>query len=132
MAQGRLRTFRGPIFLNQVEAGERHVEASPFRIFEQHEFRVAVTLVDFFEAPVLTNPVLDMYDIIPDLEIAKIGEKRRDLRFLALRARGDSIRFIEEVTRAEDGEMRVGKNDTVGHVRFCKRGRVDLSGEVDR
>ena len=77
--------FRRPVFLDQVEAGQRHVETRAFGVFEQHEFGVAVALVDFFQSLVLADAVFDVDDVIADLQVAEVGKKCRDLGFLPLR-----------------------------------------------
>ncbi len=130
MTQHRLGAFRRAVFLNQVEARQRNVEARGVGVFEQHEFGSAVALVDFFQALVLPDAVLDVDDVVADLQIAEVGEKRGDFRFLPLRAGGDGVGFVEQIARAEDGEIRVGEQNSVGNVGLGKRSGENVAGEV--
>ena len=130
MAERGLGAFGGTVFLNQVEARERDVEARAFGVFEQHELGVAVALIDFFQALILADAVFDVNDVIADLQIAEVGEERGDFRLLALRARSDGVGFVEQIARAEDGEVRVGKHHAIGHVGFGERGGENFAGEV--
>ena len=130
MTQGWLGAFGRPVFLNQVEARERDVETRALGVFEQHELGVAVALIDFFQALILADAVLDVDDVVSDLQVAEVGEERGDFRFLALRARGDGVGFVEQIAGAEDGEVRVGEKNAVGDVGFGQRGGENFSGEV--
>ncbi len=87
MIQRRLGAFRRAVFLHQVEARQRNIEARALGIFEQHELGIAVALIDFFQSLVLADAVLDVDDVIANLQIAEIGEKRGSLRLLPLRTR---------------------------------------------
>ena len=122
VAERGLGAFRRAVFLDQVEASERNVEARAFGIFQQHELGVAVALIDFFQALVLADAVFDVDDIISDLQIAEVGEERGDFRFRSLRTRGHRFRFIEQIARAEDRQVGLGEHDAVGHVGFGQRG----------
>ena len=130
MTERWLGAFGRTVFLNQVEARERDVEARAFGVFEQHEFGVAVALIDFFQALILADAVFDVDDVVSDLQVAEVGEERGDFRLLALRARSDGVGFVEQIARAEDGEVRVGEHHAVGDVGFGERGGEDFSGEV--
>ena len=81
--------------MNQVQTRQRDVKAGAFGVFEQHEFGVAVALVDFFQALILPNSVLDVDNIVADLQIAEVGQKCRDFRFMPLRPRSDRVGFIK-------------------------------------
>ena len=76
MIQDRLRAFRRTILLHQVEASERHVETRGFGVLEQHEFRGAIALIDFFQALVLANAVFHVDDVVSDLQVAEVGKER--------------------------------------------------------
>ena len=130
MTQRWLGPFGRTVFLDQVEARERDVEARAFGVFEQHELGVAVALIDFFQALILADAVFDVDDVVSDLQVAEVGEEGGDFRLLALRARGDGVGFVEEIARAEDGEVRVGEDDAVGDVGLGERGGENFSGEV--
>ena len=78
MTESWLSTFGRAVFLNQIEARERDVEARAFGVFEQHELGVAVALIDFFQALILADAVLDVDDVVADLEIAEVGKERGD------------------------------------------------------
>ena len=95
MTEDWLGAFGRAIFLNQIEARERNVETRGVGEFEQHEFGVAVALIDFFQALILTDAVLDVDDVVSDLQIAEVGEERGDFGFLPLRTRCDCVRFVE-------------------------------------
>ena len=107
-----------------------NIEARAFGVFEQHEFRGAIALIDFFQALILADAVLDVDDVVSDLKIAEVGEESGDFGFRALRARGDGIGFIEEIACAEDGEIGFGQDDAVGDIGLGERGGEDFSGEV--
>ena len=130
MTERGLGAFGRTVFLDQVEARERDVEARAFGVFEQHELGVAVALIDFFQALILADAVFDVDDVVADLQVAEVGEERGDFRFLALRARGDGVGFVEQIARAEDGEVRFGEQNAVGDVGFGQRGGENFSGEV--
>ncbi len=75
MIQRRLRAFRRTIFLDQVKASERNIQPRAFGVFEQHEFRVAVALINFLQALILADAVLDVDDVVSDLQVAEVGEE---------------------------------------------------------
>ena len=60
-------------------------------------------MVDFFQALILADTVLDVDDVVSDLEIAEVGEECGDFGFRTLRAGADGFGFIEEIAGAEDG-----------------------------
>ena len=130
MTQNRLGAFGGAIFLHQIEARERNVEASGFGEFEQHEFGGAIAVVDFFQALILADAVLDVDDVVADLEIAEVGEEGGDFGFRALRTRGYGFGFVEEIARAEDGEIGFGEQNAIGNVGRGQRGGENFAGEV--
>ncbi len=130
MTERWLGAFGRPVFLNQVEARERDVEARAFGVFEQHELGVAVALIDFFQALILADAVFDVDDVVADLQVAEVGEECGDFRLLALRARSDSVGFVEKIASAENGEMGVGEHHAIGDVGFGERGGENFSGEV--
>ena len=130
MVQYRLGPFRRTVLLHQVKTRQRDIQARALGVFEQHEFRVAVALVNLLQSLVLADAVLDVDDVVADLQVAEIGEKRRGLRLLALRTRDHRIRFVEQIARAKNGEIRVGENDAVGHVGLGQRGGEHFAGEV--
>ena len=66
-------------------------------------------LVDFLQSLILPNAVLDMDDVIANLQVAEVGEKCRGLGFLPLRTRDNRLRFVEQITRAQDCQIRVGE-----------------------
>src|SRR5215472_5622498 len=104
MVESGLRAFSRAVFLDEIEAGERDVEASTLGVFELHEFGVPVTLIDFFQTLILADPMLDVDDVVTDLEVAEVGEESRGFRFLALRAGDEGFGFVEQIARAEDGK----------------------------
>ena len=105
MAQGGLGAFRRTIFLHQIEPRQRNIKARALGIFQQHEFGVAVALVDFLQSLILADAVLDVDHVVANLQIAEVGKKCRDFRFLPLRARDHRLGFVEQIARAEDGEI---------------------------
>ena len=74
--------------------------------------------------------MLDVDHVVAHLQVAEIGEKCGSLRFVTLGTRGDRLRLIEQVTRAQNGELRVGEGDTIGHVGLGQRGGKQFAGEV--
>ena len=112
-----LGPFRRPVFLDQVEAREGHIEARAFRVFEQHEFRVAVALIDLFEALILPDAMLDVDHVVSDLKIAEVGEKCRGLGLLTLRTerRRHQIRQTDRGRRKWRDELREGQRHP-GHM----------------
>ena len=95
VTQGWLSPFRRPVFLNQVEASERDVEARALGVFEQHEFGVAVALIDFFQPLILADPVFDVDNVVADLQVAEIRKERGNFGLLALRAGSHGVGFVE-------------------------------------
>jgi hypothetical protein len=87
-------------------------------------------VIDFLQALILADAVLDVDDVIADLQVAEVGEEGGDFGFLALRARGDGVGFVKQVARAEDGEIGFGEQDAIGDVGFGERGGEDFAGEV--
>src|SRR5439155_14661674 len=102
MLQLWLCAFRGTVFLHQIEASERHIEPGAFGVFQQHELGIAIASIDLFQPLVLSDPMLDVDNIVAYLQIAKIGEKRRNLGLLALVTRGHSFGFIEQITSSKN------------------------------
>ncbi len=47
-----------------------------------------------------------------------------------MRARCNRVGLVEEITRAEDRKMSLGKDHAVGDIRLGERSGVDFSGEV--
>ena len=130
MVQYRLGPFRRTVLLHQVETRQRDIKTRAFGIFQQHEFRVAVALVDFLQPLVLPDAVLDVDHVVANLQVAEIGEKCRSLRFLTLGTRDHRIGLIEQIARAQNREVRVGKNHAIGHVGLGQRGGKHFAGEV--
>ena len=54
-------------------------------------------MIDFFQALILADAVLDVDDVVSDLKIAEVGEESGDFGFGALRTRGDGFGFVEEI-----------------------------------
>ena len=130
MIQDGLGPFRRAVFLHQIETGERHIQARALGVFEQHEFRVAVALVDLLQSLVLPDAVLDVDDVVAHLQVAEVGEKCRGLRFLPLGARDHRIRLVEQIARAQNGKVGVGEGDAVGDVGLGQRGGEQFAGEI--
>ena len=91
MAEGRLCAFRRPILLHQVKARKRHIQTRALGILEQHEFGVAVALINLLQPVILPDAVFHMDHVVTNLEIAKIGKECRDLGFLPLRTRNHRL-----------------------------------------
>ena len=114
VVEHRLRAFRRTILLHQVEPRERNIQPRAFGELQQHELRGAVALIDFLQPLVLPDAVLDVDHVIADLQIAEVGEKRRDLRLLPLRPGQRRFGFVEQIACAEDHEVRSGTTTPSG------------------
>jgi len=95
MTQDRLGAFGGAIFLNQVEARERDIEACGVGEFEEHEFGRTIAVIDFLQALILANAMFDVDDVVSDLEVAEVGKKCGDFGFGSLGTGGDGFGFVE-------------------------------------
>ena len=132
----RLHAFRRAILLHQVEARERNVQPRALGVLQHHELGgAAVFLRNLLQPLVLADAVLDVHDVIADREIAKVGEKGRDLRLLPLRMRQRNLRLVEQIARAEEHQVCLGQRDAFGHVGLDDGGRrnvfVEVGGLVD-
>ena len=130
MAQRRLCAFRRPVFLNQVEPRQRNIEPCAFRILQQHELGVAIALVDFLQALILPNAVLDVDHVIAHLQVAEVGKECGNLGLRALRTRNHRIGLIEQIARAENRQVSVGQYDAVRHIGFDQRAGEDFACEI--
>src|ERR1700735_306862 len=130
MTKNRLGTFRGAIFLHQIEASQRDVESSPFGEFEQHEFGGAIAVIDFLQALLLAAAVFDVDNVVSHLQIAEVGEEGGYFGFRALRTRGHCVGFVEEIPGAEYCEIRLRQKNAIGNVGCGQGGGEDFAGEV--
>src|SRR5229473_4817984 len=105
MAECGLCTFGRTVLLHQIEAGQRHVEPSALGVFQQHELSVAVALIDFLQSLVLPNSVFHMDDIVANLKVAEVREKRGNLGFLPQWTGDYRLGFIEQITRPKNGKV---------------------------
>ena len=128
--QDGLRALRRTIFLHQIEPSQRNIEPRGFGILEQHEFRGAVALVDFLQALILPDAVLHVDNVIANLQIAEVRKKRRDFRFLPLRTRRHQIRFVEQIARPKNRQMRFRQDEAVGKVSLQQRGGENVAGKI--
>ena len=129
----RLHAFRRAILLHQVEPGQRNIQPRAFGVLQHHELDgAAVFLRNLLQPLVLADAVLDVHHVIADREIAKVGEKRRDLRLLALRMRQRNFRLVEQIARAEEHQIRLRQRNALGHVGLDDGGRCDVFLEVGR
>ena len=83
-----------------------------------------------FKSLVLPDAVLDVDHVVAHLQVAEIGEKCGSLRLVALRTRDDRLRLIEQIARAQDGEVGVGERDAIGDVSLGQRGGKQFAGEI--
>ena len=74
--------------------------------------------------------MLHVNHVIADLQVAEIGKKCRDFGFLALGTSDHRIRFVEQITRAQDGQIGFRKHDAVGHVSLGQSRSEQLAREV--
>ena len=130
MIQDGLRALRRTIFLHQIEPSQRNIEPGSFGILKQHEFRGAVALIDFLQPLILPDAVLHVDDVVAHLQIAEVGKKGRDFRFLPLRPRRDQVRFVEQIARPKNREMRFRQNETVGKISLQQRGGENVAGKI--
>src|SRR6266851_1513000 len=89
MVEYGLGPLRRAVLLHQIEPSQRHIQTRAFGILEQHEFRIAVALVDILQSLVLSDAVLDVDHIVANLQVAKIGKKSGSLGLVPLRTSDD-------------------------------------------
>ena len=130
MVEGRLCSFRRAIFLHQIKPRQWHIQTRAFRILQQHELCITVALVNLLQSLVLPNTMLDVNHVVANLEIPEVGKKCRGLGFVPLRARGHRVRLIEEIARTQDGQVGVGKRDTIWNIRLRQRRREQFTREI--
>ncbi len=71
-----------------------------------------------------------MNDVIANLQIAEVGKKRRDFRFLSLRSRRHQVRFVEQIACPKNREMRFRQNKAVGKVSLQQRSGENVVGKI--
>ena len=130
MIQDGLRALRRTIFLHQIKPSKRNIKPRCVGVFEQHEFRRAVALVDFLQSLILPDAVLHVDNVVANLQIAEVRKKRRDFRFLPLRSRRHQVRFVEQVARPKNREMRFRQNKAVGKVSLQQRSGENVAGKI--
>src|SRR5271169_2119008 len=116
MIEDGLRALRRTILLDEIETSQRDIEPCGFGVLEQHEFRRAIALIDLLETLILPDAMLHVDNVVANLQVAEVGKKRRDFRFLALWARRYQVRFVEQIARPKNREMRIRQNEAVGEV----------------
>ena len=110
MVQHRLRAFLRTILLHQIKPSQRNIKPRGVGVFEQHEFRVAVALVDFLQSLILADAVFHMNDIVANLQVAKVGEETLRLSTSAVAAvrPPDPIRQTDLARRKSSARRRAG------------------------
>ena len=88
------------IFLDQVQARQRHVELGFAGVLEQHEIFHGVAAGDLVEAGELADAVLGVDDEVAELEVEAFGGEEGDVRAGA-RGFGGVVAGFEEVFAAE-------------------------------
>src|ERR1700692_808530 len=71
-----------------------------------------------------------MNDVVANLQIAEIGKKRGDFRFLPLGSRRHQIRFVEQIACPKNREMRFRQNKAVGKVSLQQRSGENVASEI--
>src|ERR1700674_1830275 len=71
-----------------------------------------------------------MNDVVADLQIAKVREEGRDFRLLPLRSRRHQIRFVEQIARPKNREMRLRQDEAVGKVSLQQRSGENVAGKI--
>ena len=102
----------GAVFLHQVHARQRNVEARFLRIGQEHELAgrtVGIHLAEAFEA---ANPVIDMDHVIAGLEVAEVAGKGGKLGAFAGPFSGRN--GFEQIAVSINGEGNLGKRDALG------------------
>ena len=89
-----------------------------------------VTLINFLQALILPNSVLHVNHVVPGLQIAEVREKRRDLRLLPLRTRRHRLRFVIQIARAKDDQVRIRQHDAVRNVSLRQRRGQHLARKI--
>ena len=74
--------------------------------------------------------MLHMNDVVANLQIAEVGKKRRDFRFLSLRSRRHQVRFVEQIACPKNREMRLRQNKAVGKVSLQQRSGENVAGKI--
>src|ERR1700688_1754007 len=73
--------------------------------------------------------MLHMNDVVANLQIAEVGKKRRDFRFLPLRSRRHQVRFVEQIACPKNREMRFRQNKAVGKESLTHRSSENVAGK---
>ena len=104
-------------FWIEIETRERDIEARALGIFEEHEFGVAVALIDFLQSLILADAVFDVDDVVADLQIAEVGEEGGDFGFRAAAGRETTRSDSSNRSRAPKmARCGVGEDEAVGDV----------------
>ncbi len=76
--------------------------------------------------------MLHVNHVVAYLQIAEIRKKRRDFRFLPLRPRRDQVRFVEQIARPKDREMRLRQNEAVWQISLQQGSGKNVAGKIGR
>ena len=117
------------IFLDQIEARERHIEPRLLGELQHHELNGEAILLYLFEADIATDAVLDMNYIVADGEIAEVGDECRGLGLARLETRC-YVGFVAEIVGAKENEVAVGDADSGSDLRTHDDGYAHVSGQV--
>ncbi len=97
------------VFLDQIHAGQRHVELGIAGVFEQHEVALLFALHDFAEAQETADAVSGVDHEVAGLEVGQICREDAELA-LGDAGTGDQIGRIEKIFRTDEGDRRIREN----------------------
>jgi len=125
---GRGAGFGGAVLLDEVEAGERNVEARGVGELEDHELDVEAVLLDLAEALIAGDAVFDVDDVVADGEVAEVGEEGGGFG-AARRGAGGDVGLVADVLRAEEDEATGGGAVEVKELHTIGDGRGEDDGD---
>ena len=105
---GRRAGIGRAVLLDEVEPRERNVELGLVCELEDHEFELFVCgFVEHAEPAILRDAVLDVHDVVPDGEVAEVGDEGGGFGFAGGGTCGD-VGFVREIVGAEEDDLAGG------------------------
>ena len=98
-----------PIFLDEVETGERNIELGLIRELQDHQFeRRLVVLFNDSQSAVARDAVLDVDDVVADGEVAEVGDEGGRFGLGAGDRAGLHVGVVDKVVGAKEDELACG------------------------